>query len=348
MDALDSLIEYSRELRRRVKLEFRVELPLLLARWKQVLLGAMFQYVHGMSTQLAHRMHRPQEEPLGDLGFTYLPELGLERAWIMCQFLRIISFTVTQLPAPNYHCRAGEETAVLDMPDSWHGHVVVDVGRQATHGCGDLIFSSHTTFVLVGVLTFTEYGEKLFLKIIAWCGVAMMSLCIVASRKHYSVDVVVAWYTVPLVFYAMHRRWTTVRPVQDYWPHRPIIGEELGLTLKEEELTMDGAKGESKPLLPVVTVPLAYHTRSGSRSDARGAQANRGRDKEPTGNVTNGGAQTLKAGMNGLVRAQRRGSASSLSLRELEMQEMENGSLQGNSIEMSSSPGSSNTACSII
>lgn len=86
------------------------QLPLLLVRWKQVLLGAMFQYVHGMSTQLAHRMHQPQEEPLGDLGFKYLPvrssfifylccssimvhavmlmgswcvqELGLERAWI--------------------------------------------------------------------------------------------------------------------------------------------------------------------------------------------------------------------------------------------------------------------------
>jgi hypothetical protein len=35
--------------------------------------------------------------------------------------------------------------------------------------------------------------------------------------QHYSVDVVVAFYTVPLVFYTMHRRWTTKRPVQDYW-----------------------------------------------------------------------------------------------------------------------------------
>eukprot|EP00889_Picochlorum_renovo_P001954 jgi/Picre1/28984/NNA_004378.t1 len=158
---------------------------------------------HGMSTQLAHRMHQPQEEPLGDLGFTYLPELGLQNAWIvrlfsglcsshssyvlsLCQFLRILSFTVTQLPAPNYHCRAGEDTAVLPMPDSWWGHIVINLGRQATHGCGDLIFSSHTTFVLVGCLTFTEYGETLILKIIAWIGVGMMSLCIVASRKHYS------------------------------------------------------------------------------------------------------------------------------------------------------------------
>lgn len=44
----------------------------------------------------------------------------------------------------------------------------------------------------------------------------------------------------PLVFYAMHRRWTTKRPLQDYWPHRPLVGEEgveiLGvqmLTVKE-------------------------------------------------------------------------------------------------------------------
>lgn len=49
------------------------QLPLLKARWKQVLFGALFQYVHGIFTQLAHRMHEPQEQPLGDLGFKYLP-----------------------------------------------------------------------------------------------------------------------------------------------------------------------------------------------------------------------------------------------------------------------------------
>lgn len=255
------------ELWRRIKLEFTIELPLLIARWKQVLFGALFQYVHGIFTQLAHRMHQPQEEPLGDLGFRLMPELGLENAWVSetifwclfipfifwsfspfvtarkrfytavlyarllmvlvtCQILRIISFTVTQLPAPNYHCRLGRDTAVREMPEHWWGHVVVDVGRQATHGCGDLIFSSHTTFVLTGVLTYTEYGQTLIIKIISWIGVVFMGLCIVASRKHYSVDVVVAFYTVPLVFYTLHRRWTTKRPVQDYWPHRPLIGEE--------------------------------------------------------------------------------------------------------------------------
>ena len=46
--------------------------------------------------------------------------------------LRIISFTVTQLPGPNYHCRGGEPTAVREMPEKWWGHIVVDIGRQVS------------------------------------------------------------------------------------------------------------------------------------------------------------------------------------------------------------------------
>lgn len=274
-----------------------------------------------MSTQLAHRMHRPQPELLHDVGFDLLPELGLEGAWISetifwvmfipfvlwsfspfvtarkrfytavlyarllmvltaCQSLRILSFTVTQLPAPNYHCHMGEPTAVRPMPTHWWGHIVVDLGRQATHGCGDLIFSSHTTFVMVGVLTFTEYGSTLFLKILAWIGMAMLSMCIVASHKHYSVDVVVAWYTVPLVFYTMLRRWTTVRSAHEVWPHRPLVGNEGedGMDHDQTAENSNGWKdGEAKPLLPVIsqskssnrlTDPKSLgHSRNGSKSE---------------------------------------------------------------------------------
>ena len=49
--------------------------------------------------------------------------------------LRIISFTVTQLPGPNYHCRGGEPTAVREMPEKWWGHIVVDIGRQVSRSC---------------------------------------------------------------------------------------------------------------------------------------------------------------------------------------------------------------------
>lgn len=203
----------------------------------------------------------------------------------LCQMLRILSFTVTQLPAPNYHCRAGESTAVREMPDSWTGHIVVDIGRQATHGCGDLIFSSHTTFVLVGVLTYTEYGEVIILKILGWIGVAMMSLVIVASRKHYSVDVVVAWYTVPLVFYALLRRWTTKRPPQDYWPHRPLVTEEdkgtgpwkdghlMPVSTKDsfpdpKNPTSSDTADTKKPLMSILVHTPPLHSRQTSRSSA--------------------------------------------------------------------------------
>ena len=60
---------------------------MLRARWKQILFGALFQYVHAMSTQLAHRMHQPQEQPLGDIGFKYLPvsnwQLGAPAAAVL-------------------------------------------------------------------------------------------------------------------------------------------------------------------------------------------------------------------------------------------------------------------------
>ena len=64
------------------------------------------------------------------------------------------------------------------------------------------------------------------LQAVIWTGAAILSVLIVASRKHYTVDVLVAWYVVPLVFYASHRRWTTKRSLKDEWPHRPLPEEQ--------------------------------------------------------------------------------------------------------------------------
>ena len=61
---------------------------------------------------------------------------------------------------------------------------------------------------------------------IIWTGAFVLSTLIVASRKHYTVDVLVAWYVVPLVFYSSHRRWTTKRTLKDEWPHRPLPEEQ--------------------------------------------------------------------------------------------------------------------------
>lgn len=43
---------------------------------------------------------------------------------------------------------------------------------------------------------------------LAWCIAVVQSLLIIASRKHYSVDVVVAWYTVNLVVFFVDKKLT--------------------------------------------------------------------------------------------------------------------------------------------
>ena len=49
------------------------QVPMLKQRWKILFIGISMQYVHGIFTQLAHRMHQPLEEPLHDIGFVLTP-----------------------------------------------------------------------------------------------------------------------------------------------------------------------------------------------------------------------------------------------------------------------------------
>ncbi|KAF5737204.1 phosphatidylinositol:ceramide inositolphosphotransferase 1-like [Tripterygium wilfordii] len=124
---------------------------------------------------------------------------------VACQILRIITFYSTQLPGPNYHCREGSKLARLPRPES-----VVEVLLLNFHGigygCGDLIFSSHMIFTLVFVLTYNKYGTQRCIKQLGWLIAVIQSLLIVASHKHYTVDVVVAWYTVNLVVFFIEKK----------------------------------------------------------------------------------------------------------------------------------------------
>ena len=44
-------------------------------------------------------------------------------------------------------------------------HLTADADLQTTHGCGDLVFSSHTIFALTGMMTYNEYGTHLATKV---------------------------------------------------------------------------------------------------------------------------------------------------------------------------------------
>ncbi|XP_041997274.1 phosphatidylinositol:ceramide inositolphosphotransferase 2-like [Salvia splendens] len=225
--------------------EIATELNLLAENWKYILGGVVCQYIHGLAARGVHYFHRPGPT-LQDVGFFLLPELGQERAYISetlftfifmsfvlwtfhpfilktkkiytvliwcrvltflvaCQFLRIITFYSTQLPGPNYHCREGSKLATLPPPNNVLQALLI-VPSGVLYGCGDLIFSSHMIFSLVFVRTYHKYGTRRFVKQLSWLTVVIQSLLIVASRKHYTVDVVVAWYTVNLVVFFLDKK----------------------------------------------------------------------------------------------------------------------------------------------
>lgn len=116
---------------------------------------------------------------------------------VLAQSLRIVSFMSTSLPGPNYHCRPGSVT--YNPPTSAYD---IFLRTDAFLGCGDLVFSSHTTFVLLFALTINKYSSVKWLKRVVWLSVVAFAFLCVAARKHYTLDIVVACYTVPLLWIA--------------------------------------------------------------------------------------------------------------------------------------------------
>eukprot|EP00479_Gromia_sphaerica_P001660 TRINITY_DN11908_c0_g1_i1.p1 TRINITY_DN11908_c0_g1~~TRINITY_DN11908_c0_g1_i1.p1 ORF type:complete len:80 (+),score=5.98 TRINITY_DN11908_c0_g1_i1:130-369(+) len=48
---------------------------------------------------------------------------------------------------------------------------------------------------------FQQYCNTRFFKGLMWISVCVLSVLVIAARHHYTVDVVIAWYTVPMVWY---------------------------------------------------------------------------------------------------------------------------------------------------
>ncbi|KAL2502985.1 Phosphatidylinositol:ceramide inositolphosphotransferase 1 [Forsythia ovata] len=226
--------------------EITTEINLLAVNWRNILGGIICQYIHGLAARGVHYIHRPgpilQDAGfylLPELGkdkayisetvftcvflifvlWTFHPFVFKSKKiytvliWcrvlaflVASQILRIITFYSTQLPGPNYHCREGSKLATLPLPNSILEVLVINFPRGVLYGCGDLIFSSHMIFSLVFVRTYHKYGTRRFIKQCAWLTVVIQSLLIIASRKHYTVDVVVAWYTVNLVVFFVDKK----------------------------------------------------------------------------------------------------------------------------------------------
>lgn len=241
------------------------EKALIKMNWKLITACLFMQYVHSVATNVAYYLHQ-QREPLYDLGFEFIPALSkkmqilsemlfflfisitigfalspflvpsgkkplyttimIVRFLTVCalaQILRCISFLVTILPGPNYHCRPG--SAEYAPPTN-----AVDIlfRQDAFFGCGDLVFSSHTIFVLLCALILTKYSEWSALRLRAiWLCVVGFGMLVISARKHYTLDIVVAWYTVPLLWIAADKHFPDRYPADfDDDEHHSDMGKE--------------------------------------------------------------------------------------------------------------------------
>lgn len=135
--------------------------------------------------------------------------------WIVCMTLRMISFLVTTLPGASRQCRyalpAGlTSEEMLNGPAPDEGNPVgwapptdlhdVLFRVDASNGCGDLMFSSHTIYTMTFVCVVYKYFNFKWLKrLMVLLQIAIVPF-ILAARKHYTVDVFTALYVTPLVF----------------------------------------------------------------------------------------------------------------------------------------------------
>ena len=121
----------------------------------------------------------------------------------LCTMTRCICFLSTGLPGPAPHC----------LPNSMEYNPPITtydilLRKNILKGCGDLIFSSHTSLSMIFVLAMHTYLKlyiswKKYLIVIYgiyWPLLFLQVLFIIASRKHYTVDIVVAMYTTPFLW----------------------------------------------------------------------------------------------------------------------------------------------------
>ena len=125
----------------------------------------------------------------------------------LCIICRCVTFLSTSLPGPAPHCQP--ESLEYHPPNNLK-EIIFRV--DAFKGCGDLIFSSHTSISLTLVCTYYVYCRLLlpkriwqFILYCIYCPAQIILLClIIAARKHYTVDVVVAVYSTILIYYASY------------------------------------------------------------------------------------------------------------------------------------------------
>lgn len=134
------------------------------------------------------------------------------------QLLRCFTTAVTRLPGPALHCRPGPHLR-FDAPTSTV-EIFVQFGHMigAVKNCGDLIFSGHSgslmsilTVLVPAVCAGKSLCFQRMIKSAAFAYATCFALFVIACRKHYTVDVIVAYMLVLVMRDTFDRPWQLMR-----------------------------------------------------------------------------------------------------------------------------------------
>lgn len=144
----------------------------------------------------------------------------LAEQWLNCLCIghtfRFLTYASTNLPGPATHCRPGS-SYLNNRPVDMHA-IFTRKPNGDDPNCGDLIFSGHVFQNIILCLIVTTYANKtisnfyiasIYIGVMWMLEVVQLPL-IIAARNHYSVDLVVATYLAPLVWFFLEHKTKTI------------------------------------------------------------------------------------------------------------------------------------------
>ncbi|KAF9328535.1 hypothetical protein BG006_008296 [Podila minutissima] len=100
---------------------------------------------------------------------------------------RALTLSVTTLPTPKKGCSPATKTGFWDM--FW---IALQMIPGTVQACTDDIFSGHTTFMVTCAIQWRLYCKNKWVTYFSYCYITVGLYFVVATRLHYTVDVVLA------------------------------------------------------------------------------------------------------------------------------------------------------------
>jgi hypothetical protein len=137
--------------------------------------------------------------------------------------LRCASFLITTLPGTAAHCLQAP-LGYYDpdkAPSSWKD-ILWNANWETK--CGDLLFSGHSQQGILATLIIHRYCSLRILSYLMWPILLTFEYTIIVTRRHYSVDVLVALYVIPLVW-AWLSQCSLLDEANDQWVIEKVLSK---------------------------------------------------------------------------------------------------------------------------